>query len=122
MKPVASRAVWIGGTATLLVVGYVLSSGPARAIWPAVRWRGGSQQFRIETGIKPGYYWAEPVASFYAPLCHSKQDSVPGALLIRYWKLFDRDNFYHSDCANPSDALKYSWCGTRIRQFLGLTD
>jgi len=121
MKPVAFRAVWIAGAATLLVVGYILSSGPARAIWPAVRWRGCGQQFRIETGIKPGYYWAEPVASFYAPLCQSKRDSVPGAVLIRYWNFFDRDNFYCSDFAHPSEALKYSLYGTRIRRFLGLS-
>lgn len=114
-----SRGAWVATAALLAVLVYVLSSGPARVIWPARGWRGGSTQFRSDFGVvRPRCPWEEPVASVYAPLSWLARHPFFRRPLHAYWTFFDRENFYSDEFIGPWPAIRYSRFGMAVRDAL----
>ena len=117
------RGTWIVAGTLLVTVLYLLSSGPARAIWPERNWRGGSLQLRAEFGVsRPAVPWAEPVASVYAPLIWLGRHSILGPSLAAYWTVFDRENFYCDEVSGHWPAIEHSRIGTAVRTTLNRSD
>ena len=119
-KGAYSRGARICTLTLAIVLLYVLSSGPARIIWPVRDWRGGSMQLRANFGVvRPSSPWAEPAARLYAPLNWLARQSVFCRPLHAYWTFFDRENFYCEDFVGPWPATTYSRFGIAVRQAFG---
>lgn len=107
----AIRRLAIASACTIAL--YLLGSGPACTICPAVRHQGDFGAGVHLDGLTRGF------ATVYAPVIKVRRQHILKEWIDGYWDLVDRNNFYCDEFNSHWAAIRYSRVGNAICRAFG---